>query len=140
MFPAQQVMSPWRMSSRGPGTDAGRPPGDLKPDLVAPGDNIVVARWRRPKHPADPSSISRHATGTSLAAPAVAGAVALMLSHDPTLNQDDIRTILRASTSHWAQIVNQLLQDKEIDEQNIAGKGLLNIEAAINGVKARVGP
>ncbi|MGE0260027.1 MAG: S8 family serine peptidase [Alphaproteobacteria bacterium] len=137
----KKVMSPYRPSSRGPATEAGRPPADLKPDLVAPGDNIVVARWRKPKRPGDPSSVSRYASGTSFASPAVAGAVALMLSHDPTLTQDDIRKILRATTSPWAPIVNEIaFKKRKINEQNIAGRGLLNIEAALNSVKARVGP
>jgi len=64
-----------------------------------------------------------------------------MLSHDPSLNQEDIRTILRASTSPWAPVVHQkFFGTREIDEQNIAGSGLLNIEAALNRVRARVGP
>jgi subtilisin family serine protease len=137
----EKVMVPYRPSSRGPTTDAGRAPADLKPDLVAPGDDIVVARWRKPKRATDPSSVSERVSGTSYATPHVAGAVALMFSHDPTLTQDDIRKILRATTSPWAPVVNDVAFTKrQINEQNIAGKGLLNIEAALNSVKARVGP
>jgi hypothetical protein len=137
----EKVMAPSRFNSRGPATEAGRPPADLKPDLVAPGDDIVVARWRRPKRPADPSSVSERASGTSFASPAVAGAVALMFSHDPSLTQDDVRKILRATTSPWAPVVNEIaFQKRQINEQNIAGRGMLNIEAALNAVKARVGP
>jgi hypothetical protein len=136
-----KIMNPDRPSSRGPATQAGRPPADLKPDLTAPGSDVVVARWRKPRRPTDPSSVSRHASGTSFASPAVAGAVALMFSHDPSLTQDDIRTILRASASAWPPLVHQqLFTKREIDEQNISGKGLLNVEAAVLRVKARVGP
>jgi subtilisin family serine protease len=134
-------MAPSRPNGRGPATEAGRPAADLKPDLVAPGSKIVIARWRRPKRATDTSSVSRLGSGTSFATPAVAGAVALMLSHDPSLNQEDIRTIVRTSTSPWAPLVHQIaFGTKQIDEQNIAGKGLLNIEAAVNHVKTRVGP
>ena len=137
----ENLMSPWRPSGRGPATEAGRPAADLKPDLVAPGYEIAIASWREPKRANGTSSVSRVKSGTSFAAPAVAGAVALMLSHDPSLNQEDIRAILRTSTSPWASLVHQIVfGTKEIDEQNIAGKGLLNIEAALNRVMTRVGP
>ena len=84
--------------------------------------------------------MSELASGTSYASPAVAGAIALMLSHDPTLTQNDIRTMLRATASPWVAKVQIAFKKREVDEQNISGKGLLNIEAALNRVKTRVGP
>jgi len=58
-------------SSRGPATDGG-----VAPDVVAPGDNVVTATMD-----GQYQSIS----GTSFAAPLVAGVVALMLQSNPAL-------------------------------------------------------
>jgi subtilisin family serine protease len=100
-----------------------------------------MARWRAPKHRGDPTSVSTRASGTSFATPAVTGAVALMLSHDPALTQIDVRTILRDTTSPWAPFVRQkAFVEREIDEKNFGGKGLINIEGALKRVKARLGP
>jgi len=137
---SENLIGPYRRSGRGPATESLRPAADLKPDLTAPGAEIVIARWRPPKRPTDVPSVSELASGTSYASPAVAGAIALMLSHDPTLTQNDIRTMLRATASPWVAKVQIAFKKREVDEQNISGKGLLNIEAALNRVKTRVGP
>jgi hypothetical protein len=135
------AMTPQRFSSRGPTTDAGRAANDTKPDIVAPGREIVVARWRNPARARDVPSGSARESGTSFASPCVAGTVALMLSHDPTLTQDNVRTILRSTTTPWAQAVRaDYFVSMKIDETNIAGAGMLNILAALKVVKARVGP
>jgi subtilisin family serine protease len=137
---ARQVENPARSSSRGPSTDPLVTAPDSKPDLTATGDDVVVARFRRTGNALDRSSQSAVEGGTSFASPAVAGAAALMLSHDSTLNQEDVRTILRSTATPWAQVVRQALIDREIDEGHISGKGLLNIEAAVAAVSARLGP
>jgi subtilisin family serine protease len=72
-------------SSQGPTRD-----GREKPDIAAPGSNIVAANgFAGPKEPWVAMS------GTSMAAPYVAGLVGLMLAVDKTLTAAQIGGILR---------------------------------------------
>ena len=70
-----------RSSSRGPTAD-----GRIKPDVVAPGGNVVVAQSN--------GSYSR-ASGTSLATPLVAGACALLLQINPRWSPREVAQALR---------------------------------------------
>lgn len=88
-------------------------------DLVAPGKNIYSTT---------PQNGYNYLDGTSFAAPQVSGVVALMLSVNPTLTPDSIRSILRSTctklsgytyTSGW---------------NNETGYGLLNAYAAVKVV------
>jgi len=99
-------------SARGPNGG-----GAMKPDLLAPGGFVIgaMASTADPRSPlvtrsifADPGCLSpgcrvvddAHAvaSGTSMAAPQVSGALALLLGRNPTLTQPDLLAILQASS------------------------------------------
>lgn len=82
-----------------------------KPDLVAPGVDIVGANRNI-------GYVSR--SGTSMATPHVAGAVALMLQNNPDLTPSEIKTILMENAT-----------DLGFDN-NTQGGGRINVSASIN--------
>lgn len=75
-------------SSQGPTRD-----GREKPEVAAPGTNVVAANGF------DPENRWVAMTGTSMASPYVAGAVGLMLAAEPTLTAAQIVGILRRTAS-----------------------------------------
>jgi minor extracellular serine protease Vpr len=86
-------------SSQGPTAD-----GRIKPDITAPGSDVTCALSRAYKGEGDivvwPDTTSlagRYIStgGTSVAAPIVAGIVALLLEADPSLTNDRVRQLLR---------------------------------------------
>ena len=77
-------------SSRGPTRD-----GRTKPDVSAPGVFIAAARSSDvPQSEYDPDQYHRVLTGTSMAAPHIAGVVALMLQYRPESTPQEIRSLL----------------------------------------------
>lgn len=69
-----------------------------KPDIAAPGVNIDAPRGEARKGCLEcECCVDRYVedTGTSMAAPHIAGVVALMLARDPSLTPDAIKTLLR---------------------------------------------
>ncbi len=82
-------------SSRGPTAD-----GRIKPDIVAPGDNIFVAQ-----HYGYTSYSS--VDGTSYSAPIAAGVVALILSAHPELKPMDIVEAFKATSDRSKNINSQ---------------------------------
>lgn len=77
-------------SSRGPTRD-----GRTKPDVSAPGVFIAAARSTDVSSAdGDPDQYHRVLAGTSMAAPHVAGVVALMLQYNPQLTQREVRSTL----------------------------------------------
>jgi subtilisin family serine protease len=73
-------------SSRGPSTCGGRP--GTFPDVVAPGQDVLTT---------DRYGLYQVASGTSMAAPQAAGALALLLSARPGLSVDDQRRLVTST-------------------------------------------
>jgi serine protease AprX len=111
--------------------------GFVKPDMIASGIQVVSTRsagsWIDTHYPttripysffmkqgsSDPSPYAAY-SGTSMAAPVVAGAAALMLSKDPTLNPDTIKARLMAAAH-------------QIPEEAVRmGAGLLDVDGAMS--------
>jgi subtilisin family serine protease len=88
----------------------------IKPELVAPGENITAARSRTSPGEGDFTS----ATGTSIAAPHVAGAAALLSQRHPEWKGDRLKAVLLGSA--------KMLDGRSTLEQ---GAGLVNIPAAL---------
>jgi serine protease AprX len=99
--------------------------GFAKPDLVAPGVNIISTLAARTGQMALLHSdhvVSNdyfRMSGTSMSAPVVAGAVALLLQHEPTLNPDQVKYRLMATARPF--------------NSPGAGAGYLDIYAAVTG-------
>jgi len=76
-------------SSVGPTTD---PPGRIKPDLMAMGEGVYVAR-------SFSSTSYGYSSGTSFSCPILAGASALLLEADPSLTPIQLRELLKGTAS-----------------------------------------
>ncbi len=125
-------------SSRGPS----RLDYVVKPDIVAPGNRVISLRkplstleltspgntlplrQYRQNPPLLASSDYMELSGTSMAAPVVAGAAALLLEANPNLTPDTIKARLMATADKWTN---------KKGEGDVAafGAGYLNIPAAL---------
>ncbi|PAE31270.1 S8 family serine peptidase, partial [Bacillus sp. 7884-1] len=106
-------------SSRGPG-----PYGEWKPDISAPGVTIRSSV---------PGSKYQNMQGTSMAAPAVAGVVALMKQADASLTVDEMETILITSAI-------PLTDSTYPTSPNYGyGHGLVNAYSAVSAVVNGIG-
>jgi subtilisin family serine protease len=113
-------------SSSGPLADYGGPVvPPFKPDITAPGGNIDAARSRSqvtlfpPLLKIDGDTLQL--SGTSMAAPHVAGAAALILDKNPNLTSTQVKGLLQLESVPYTP---DPLTDR-------AGTGKLDIEAAI---------
>ncbi|MBI5566857.1 MAG: S8 family serine peptidase [Chloroflexi bacterium] len=111
----------------------GTPNGYAKPDLVAPGKDIVSLLSSddnnlSSSHPANVVAGSDDSwyfrmSGTSMAAPVVSGAAVLLLQDEPNLTPDQVKYRLMATANkNWAGYTAAT-----------AGAGYLDIAAAVNG-------
>lgn len=106
-------------SSRGPVAESGA----LKPDVTAPGVSVVSA---------DSSGTSsyRSASGTSMAAPYVAGAAALALQADPATTPEQLK----------AAVMSTALDRGPNQADNDWGAGLVDVRALVDAVEDVGGP
>ncbi|NHB84581.1 S8 family serine peptidase [Tessaracoccus sp. HDW20] len=96
----------------------------LKPDLGAPGGSIYST------YPLEQGGYLTN-SGTSMASPHVAGAVALMLESDPGLTPDQVLTRLQ-NTSAPSLSPEALAEGFEVlDATHRQGSGLIQIDKAI---------
>ena len=112
-------------SNLGPTTD-----GRIKPDITAPGLNVASSFSRDAKYPSlfvtDPFTVVL--SGTSMAAPAVSGAVALFLEKNPSANYQQIKTALTSNA-----IVDTFVTKFGAVPNNHFGYGKLDIYKAMGG-------
>ncbi|HMO11669.1 MAG TPA: S8 family serine peptidase, partial [Actinotalea sp.] len=114
------------VKSRGPTIDT-RPAGRTKPDLAAPGQGIMA-----PKSGARGGNCCDCCydfyvamSGTSMAAPHVAGIVALLFEAEPTLTWDAVRSRLRSSCDPPDPVTGPTLPDATW------GAGIVNAKKAL---------
>ncbi|MCW9065931.1 MAG: S8 family peptidase [Ignavibacteriaceae bacterium] len=105
-------------SSVGPTTD---PPGRIKPDLMAMGEGVYVARS------SSPTSYG-YSSGTSFSCPILAGASALLLEVDPSLTPIQLRELLKNTAS------------QSNNPDNLYGWGIINTYAAAQSLITGVNP
>jgi subtilisin family serine protease len=108
-------------SSRGPVTVDGS--GRTKPDIVAPGNNILSAF---------PNGTYEYLPGTSMAGPHVAGVIALMWSANPALIGDIDRTeqILSATARPYSGVLPNC-GDTDTLPNNGVGSGIVDAYASV---------
>ena len=104
--------------------------GILKPDLVAPGRNVIAPLSDKASSVYTAHPLHRvgndyfRMSGTSMSAPVVSGAVALLLQDEPGLTPDQVKYRLMATANQEWPGYNSLK----------AGSGYLDVQAAVNGL------
>ena len=120
-----QAMQLSSFSSRGPAND-----GRVAPDVVAPGERVVTATM---------DGAYQEISGTSFAAPLVAGVAAIMLQANPTLvgQPDDVTRILRETARPMPDTQCGEPESSINDEPNDAtGWGFVYAPDAVAAAKA----
>jgi serine protease AprX len=108
--------------------------GAVKPDLVAPGTNIIARLVNQnmglaAAHPANKVGTQYfRMSGTSMAAPMVSGAVAMLLQDEPGLTSDQVKyRLMSTANSSWPGYIASKM-----------GAGYLDIYAAVNATSTDV--
>jgi subtilisin family serine protease len=130
----QGTVSP-RDDTLAPFSSWGTANSNAKPDLVAPGRRIVSIRVSGSALDilfpdrvvvAHNGSTYTRLSGTSMAAPVVSGAVALLLQSRPSLTPDQVKAVLVGTTQPFGQDSSAVLPDPAA-----RGSGLLDALAAV---------
>ena len=111
-------------SSRGPTVN-----GDEKPDVVAPGVNIIAGRSKNTALGRVVDDYYVELSGTSMATPLAAGIALLMLEANRDLQPPEIKTALEKTAL-----------DLQTGNDNIEGEGRIDAYAAITGERPRGEP
>ena len=102
------------------------PPGLIKPDVSAPGGSPGI----KSLYYASNTGYVSGWQGTSMACPHLTGAIALMLSKDPSLTPEEIDSIIETTC----------LDLGSSGRDNLYGAGLINALAAVNAVGVKEKP
>ncbi len=102
--------------------------GGLKPDVVAPGVHILSQGYGSGRLDSERHMGYGQETGTSMAAPFVAGAVALIKERHPHWTSDMITSALM-STAQYEGITNS---DGSVAQPTDMGAGLVDVERALD--------
>jgi subtilisin family serine protease len=111
------TISPWNDYAYNPGM------GLIDPDISAPGTSIKSCLWNN-------NSGYTLMDGTSMATPHVAGAIALLLSKDPSLTPALIDMYLETYATDLGAV----------GKDNVFGAGLMNVLNSINAIQVGPGP
>lgn len=147
-------------SSKGPTTDD----QIIKPDLVAPGNNVVSLlcpnstlsvtypsglvpnSYYQSGSPSGLSSSYFMLSGTSMATPMVSGAAALLIQQNPALTPDQVKALLMATAAKvlptYSSAADELFLVTYNNQADVftVGAGLLNVAAALSDTNLATAP
>jgi subtilisin family serine protease len=105
--------------------------GTLKPDVAAPGVDVVSAH-----HTADDAYYTM--TGTSMAAPHVAGAIAILKSQNPNLSTADVKRLLSDGSERNLALTGRNCGGirEDVYPNHTYGCGRLNVFKSLRSLQA----
>jgi len=104
----------------------------VKPDVVAPGVNVLSSV---PANACDSPPCFAFFSGTSMAAPHLAGSAAVILGQQPDWSAAEVRSAV-VNTAQRGVLLDYKTGEKYVDDVNIVGAGLENLQAAVNAAVA----